>query len=190
MWYALMRGDQDQIRHWSRQLSGTDLYQLFSVILTGQNWSTIEAKSLARTTAAAEFSLDALSEQQPDLFQKITEVLSSVPPVLLLVLKTNDLLRMVDQRLFADQPPAVQQHAQLRTWLRISHYCLIAIRDARAADISHRPTAVPLARVYRLALNRLGFWLSDLALTVYRAFLTAQDVFIRWQVSIRSALAA
>ncbi|KAJ2366654.1 hypothetical protein H4S01_002590 [Coemansia sp. RSA 2610] len=145
MWHALMRGDQDRIKYWSRQLSGTDLYRLFAIILTGQNWSTIEAKSLSRTTAAAQFNLDELMEQQPDLFRKITEVLSSVPPVLLLVLKTNDLLRMVDQRLFADQPPLVQQHAQLRTWLQISTYCLRTIRDARAADIGYTPstTAAP-----------------------------------------------
>ncbi|KAJ2186639.1 hypothetical protein GGH18_004109, partial [Coemansia sp. RSA 530] len=175
--------------HWSRKLSGTDLYQLFSVILTGHNWSTIETKSLG-STSAAEFNLDALTQQQPDLFQNITEVLASVPPVLLLVLKTNDLLRMVDQRLFADQPPAVQHHAQLRTWLRISHYCLIAIRDARAAEISHRPAAVPLARVYRLVLNRLGFWFSDTALSVYKALLVVQDMFVRWQALFRRSTIA
>ncbi|KAJ1855534.1 hypothetical protein GGH12_004878 [Coemansia sp. RSA 1822] len=189
MWYALMRGDQAQIKHWSRKLSGTDLYQLFSIILTGHNWSTIETKSLG-STSAAQFNLDALTQQQPDLFQKITEVLASVPPVLLLVLKTNDLLRMVDQRLFADQPPAVQHHAQLRTWLRISHYCLVAIRDARAAEISHRPKAVPLARVYRLALNRLGFWFNDTALSVYKALLVVQDMFIRWQALFRRSTIA
>ncbi|KAJ2768475.1 hypothetical protein IWQ56_002921, partial [Coemansia nantahalensis] len=37
MWRALMKGDADQIRHWSRRLAGTDLYRLFAVILTGQN---------------------------------------------------------------------------------------------------------------------------------------------------------
>ncbi|KAJ2240161.1 hypothetical protein GGH98_006025 [Coemansia sp. RSA 454] len=97
---------------------------------------------------------------------------------------------MVDQRLFADQPPAVQHHAQLRTWLRISHYCLIAIRDARAAEISHRPAAVPLARVYRLVLNRLGFWFSDTALSVYKALLVVQDMFVRWQALFRRSTIA
>ncbi|KAJ1848982.1 hypothetical protein LPJ70_000733 [Coemansia sp. RSA 2708] len=189
MWHALMRGDQDRIKYWSRQLSGTDLYRLFAIILTGQNWSTIEAKSLSRTTAAAQFNLDELMEQQPDLFRKITEVLSSVPPVLLLVLKTNDLLRMVDQRLFADQPPLVQQHAQLRTWLQISTYCLRTIRDARAADIGYTPSTTA-ARVYRLALNRLGFWFSNVALSLYSWMLGVQDMFARWQALFRRVATA
>ncbi|KAJ2847982.1 hypothetical protein IWW36_003566 [Coemansia brasiliensis] len=186
MWYALMKGDQKGIKYWSRQLSGTDLYRLFSIILTGQNWSTIEEKSLSRTTATAQFSMDTLMEQQPDLFQKITEVLSSVPPVLLLVLKTNDLLRMVDQRLFADQPLAVQHHSQLRTWMRISHYCLLAIRDARAAEIRHKPTTMSVFRIYKLVYNRIGFWFSDMTLSVYSALLSIQDIFIRWNMLFSS----
>ncbi|KAJ1750927.1 hypothetical protein LPJ79_002512 [Coemansia sp. RSA 1821] len=186
MWYALMKGDQDGIKYWSRRLSGTDLYRLFSIILTGQNWSTIEEKSLSRTTAAAQFNMDTLMEQQPDLFQKIIEVLSLVPPVLLLVLKTNDLLRMIDQRLFADQPPTVQHHSQLRLWMRISHYCLLAIRDAREAEIRHKPTTVSVVRVYRLVFNRLGFWFSDMALTLYSALLSIQDVFIRCNLLLSS----
>ncbi|KAJ2077865.1 hypothetical protein H4R24_004861 [Coemansia sp. RSA 988] len=183
MWHALMRGDQNQIRYWSRQLSGTDLYRLFSIILTGQNWSTIESKALSRSAGPAKISITSMREQEPDLVRQITEVLSSVPPVLLLVLKTNDLLRMVDQRLFADQPPLVQRHAQLRTWLRLSHYCLIAIRNARAADISHRPTHVgipqSIARSASLALNWFSFWLRNIFLSSYAMILAIEDTIAR-----------
>ncbi|KAJ2799616.1 hypothetical protein H4R20_004366 [Coemansia guatemalensis] len=183
MWHALMRGDQDQIRYWSRQLSGTDLYRLFSIILTGQNWSTIESKALSRSAGPAKISITSMREQEPDLVRQITEVLSSVPPVLLLVLKTNDLLRMVDQRLFADQPPLVQLHAQLRTWLRLSHYCLMAIRNARAADISHRPThaSIPqtVMRSASLALNWLSYWLRDIVLSSYTMLLAIEDTIAR-----------
>ncbi|KAJ2757994.1 hypothetical protein IWQ57_006948, partial [Coemansia nantahalensis] len=140
MWRALMKGDADQIRHWSRRLAGTDLYRLFAVILTGQNWSTIETQSLARASEPAQFSLGALTEKQPDLLRQIADVLSTVPPVLLLVLKTNDLLRMIDQKLFADQPAGVQRRAQLQSWLRLSHYCLVAIRDAHMADAGRTGT--------------------------------------------------
>ncbi|KAI9503387.1 hypothetical protein GGI25_001821 [Coemansia spiralis] len=188
MWHALMKGDKEQIKYWSRQLSGTDLYKLFSTILTGQNWSTIETKTLSQTTAAAQLNIDALIDDQPDLFRQITEVLSSVPPVLLLVLKTNDLLRMVDMKLFADQPSAVQQHTQLRSWMRISHYCLLAIRDARAADISHSSSRVGVlrttSRMARLLLNRLRFWLLDTTLSLYSTVLSIKDIFIRWRVAL------
>ncbi|KAJ2891892.1 hypothetical protein IWW38_003433 [Coemansia aciculifera] len=188
MWHALMKGDTEMIKHWSRQLSGTDLYILFSTILTGQNWSAIEAKSLSASTAPAHFSVGSMMKQQPDILRQITNVLASVPPVLLLVLKTNDLLRMVDQKLFADQPPAVQQHAQLRTWMRISHYCLIAIRNARAQDIHHSVSRAGFlqtaSRIGRLAMNWLSFVFHDTALTLYTALLTVEDAFIRWRIRL------
>ncbi|KAJ2787818.1 hypothetical protein GGI15_000387 [Coemansia interrupta] len=185
MWYALMRGDKDQIIYWSNKLSGTNLYRLFSTILTGHSWETISAKNLTATTTPAQFDIDSLRKDQPDLLRQITEVLASVPPVLRLVLKTNDLLRMVDQKLFADQPSAVQQHAQLKSWLRTSHYCLLAIRDARAADINHgysrRGPVGMVLRASRRLKNWLSFWVYDSAIYVYSALLTFEDVLIRWR---------
>ncbi|KAJ1732264.1 hypothetical protein LPJ61_002127 [Coemansia biformis] len=189
MWRALMKGDGDQIRYWSRRLAGTDLYRLFSIILTGQDWSMIEAKSLTRATTPVQFSVSELATQQPDLLRQITDVLSSVPPVLLLVLKTNDLLRMVDQSLFADQPAAVQHRAQLRSWLRLSHYCLVAIRDARAAEIgrsgSGAGAAQSVRRTCRLVASWLGFWRDSAVLAVLIAALAVEDLLARWRALFR-----
>ncbi|KAI7823910.1 ABC1 family-domain-containing protein [Kickxella alabastrina] len=188
MWRALMRGNKDQIIYWSHKLSGTDLYRLFSIILTGQNWETIESKSLTGSSTPLRLDIDTLREEQPDLLRQIAEILSSVPPVLRLVLKTNDLLRMIDKKLFADQPPAVQQHAQTRTWLRVSHYCLIAIRNARAADINHNDSRLGFiktsSRLSRLLLNWIRFWVYDTTLSAYSVFLTIEDVFIRWRAML------
>ncbi|KAJ2213062.1 hypothetical protein EV179_004123 [Coemansia sp. RSA 487] len=188
MWHALMKGDEEQIKYWSRKVSGTDLYQLFSTILTGQHWTTIESKALSQTTSAAQFSLDSLMDRQPDILQQITEILASVPPVLLLVLKTNDLLRMIDMKLFADQPPTVRQHAQLRSWLRISHYCLVTIRDIRAANINHNLSRSSIAqnakRLVQLTVNRLSFWFMDTALSLYSTLLSIKDLFIRTRTSL------
>ncbi|KAJ2718303.1 hypothetical protein GGI07_005809 [Coemansia sp. Benny D115] len=188
MWRALMQGNKDQIIHWSRQISGTDLYQLFSTILTGRDWSTIESKALTAASAPAAFDIGALQQQQPDLLRQISQVLAAVPPVLRLVLKTNDLLRMVDLKLFADQPPAVQKHAQMRSWLRTSHYCLVAIRNARAADIRHsgplHGVVHATARTARLLVNWIGFWLHDSLLSTYSTMLSLQDFFIRWRMAI------
>ncbi|KAJ2510428.1 hypothetical protein GGI11_005491 [Coemansia sp. RSA 2049] len=183
MWHALMKGNRDQIKYWSRKISGTDLYQLFSTILTGQHWKVIESKSLSQTTSAAQFSMDALMEAQPEILRQITEILASVPPVLLLVLKTNDLLRMIDTSLFADQPPIVQRHAQLQSWLRISHYCLAAIRDIRASDIVHSSSHLGFIqatkRIIRLALNRLDFLYMDTMLWMYSVSLKMRDSLTR-----------
>ncbi|KAJ2762841.1 hypothetical protein H4S06_000428 [Coemansia sp. BCRC 34490] len=183
MWHALMKGNRDQIKYWSRKISGTDLYQLFSTILTGQHWKVIESKRLSQTTSAAQFSMDALMEAQPEILRQITEILASVPPVLLLVLKTNDLLRMIDTSLFADQPPIVQRHAQLQSWLRISHYCLVAIRDIRASDIVHSSSRLGVIqatkRIIRLALNRLDFLYMDTMLWMYSVLLKMRDSLTR-----------
>ncbi|KAJ2559734.1 hypothetical protein EV175_000200 [Coemansia sp. RSA 1933] len=188
MWHALMKGDMEQIKYWSRKISGTDLYEMFSTILTGQHWRTIESKSLSQTTAAAQFSMDKLMNRQPDILRHITEILASVPPVLLLVLKTNDLLRMIDSKLFSDQPPIVRQHAQLHSWLRISHYCLVAIRDIRAADInqsfSRSGPIQSVKRVAWLAFNRLRFWFMDTALSMYSTILTIKEIFTRLHTSL------
>ncbi|KAJ1913093.1 hypothetical protein H4219_005353 [Mycoemilia scoparia] len=183
LWQALMCGDEDRIRKISKELAGTDLYRLLASILTGQHWKDIANSSLSSKTAMAEFDLDDVMERTPRFIYKISDILASMPRELILLLKTNDLLRLVDAQLFRDAPIEVQNRAQLKMWANLSHYCLIAIFNdsiARARTASMDPTLykkkrTKLTKILRVTMSYIRFWAADWPLSIYVWWLSAQD---------------
>ncbi|ORZ38375.1 ABC1 family-domain-containing protein [Catenaria anguillulae PL171] len=88
LWRALIRSDEPQIRHWSKRVANVDMYELFACMLTG-----------GVRAARSENELDDVAQNAGFYFTEIAGVLAQVPRPLLLVFKTNDLLRAVSRGL-------------------------------------------------------------------------------------------
>ncbi|KAJ1657714.1 hypothetical protein IWQ61_002925 [Dispira simplex] len=117
MWRALISGNEADIRRYSKLLAGTDLYMIFSCILTGRDWQVIQ-NDLTQTKTQDE--LHAVFETVPYLLTEIIDVLATVPRELLLLFKTNDLLRSVDEAIRTKPSPAI-------TVAIMGRYCTKAI---------------------------------------------------------------
>ncbi|KAL7752272.1 hypothetical protein RI367_002317 [Sorochytrium milnesiophthora] len=96
LWRSLLRGDEAQIRYWSKEVAQVDMYHLFACMLTGRNWDAILNDIKAERV---ENELDAVSAGAANFFLEITQVLARVPRQLLLIFKTNDLLRSIEKAL-------------------------------------------------------------------------------------------
>ncbi|KAI9150922.1 hypothetical protein H9P43_009537 [Blastocladiella emersonii ATCC 22665] len=102
LWRALIRGDEAGIRDWSRRVAHVDMYHLFACMLTGRSWETIVGDGTNGGGVASERNGDELtsvSSSAQAYFVEIAQVLAQVPRPLLLVFKTNDLLRSVARSL-------------------------------------------------------------------------------------------
>lgn len=97
LWTSLIKGDEEGIRKYSYRVGGTDVYQLFACMLTGREWDKIEKSDLNSVRDTDE--VGRISTGAIDYLVEVADILGKLPRPVLLLLKTNDLLRHVDEKL-------------------------------------------------------------------------------------------
>ncbi|KAI7901956.1 ABC1 family-domain-containing protein [Cokeromyces recurvatus] len=97
LWTSLIKADEDGIREYSHRVGGTDIYQLFACMLTGREWDKISQSDLNSVREVDE--VGRMSEGALRYLTEVADILGKLPRPVLLLLKTNDLLRHVDEKL-------------------------------------------------------------------------------------------
>ncbi|KAL3048737.1 aarF domain-containing protein kinase 1 [Trematomus bernacchii] len=166
LWQALIRGDMSGVELYSRRLGAGDLFALFACVLTARSWTAVNAGiSSVPVTHSEDVEIQTNAAQY---LPQISELLNRVPRQMLLLLKTNDLLRGIETTL--------QTRASSSSFINMSRCCIRAMarhRRSKARSRSRR-VQVTLAEcvqlcglsVYELLLwvkgCRLGTWLTAL----------------------------
>jgi aarF domain-containing kinase len=102
LWRAIIYRHEDGIREYALRIGGLDTYRLFACILTGRSWSAVETDlSQARTEAERDYIRGSLQKYLRD----IAHILRRVPREILLLIKTQDLLRSADASLGTTHHP-------------------------------------------------------------------------------------
>ncbi|CAI9762228.1 unnamed protein product [Fraxinus pennsylvanica] len=101
LWKGLIFSDANAIKENSVKLgAGEDLYALFAGILTMRPWNKVIDPSVDHLVVqGTDSDRSELQMYASQYFSQITELLRRLPRVILLMLKTNDCLRTVNQSL-------------------------------------------------------------------------------------------
>ena len=92
LWQAIINQDEGKLQDIARLL-GVENYPMFASMLTARSWESVQTDlSSSLTVSETQLLRDAASLHAAE----ITRILAQVPPQLLLLLKTNDLLRAVN----------------------------------------------------------------------------------------------
>ncbi|KAG0177105.1 hypothetical protein DFQ29_005241 [Apophysomyces sp. BC1021] len=122
LWTSLIKGDEQGIKTYSLRVGGTDGYRLFACMLTGRDWNTINSVDLSSTRTAGE--MQRISGGALDFLIEVADILARMPRPVLLLLKTNDLLRVVDETLDVSD--------QRMTYVIMGNFCAKAVwRDTK-----------------------------------------------------------
>lgn len=95
LWMAILKQDEKELSLSASRLQVRE-HRLFASILTARTWDSIK-NSLFQSTQTKE--LQKIQSQAAQKASAIVEILATVPSPLLLVLKTNDLLRSINLKL-------------------------------------------------------------------------------------------
>ncbi|KAL5721058.1 hypothetical protein ACHQM5_013664 [Ranunculus cassubicifolius] len=108
LWKALVFADAKAIKEYSKKLgAGDDLYALFAGILTMRPWNRVIDSSVDHLVIQGDNSdRSELQMYASQYFPQISELLRRLPRVILLMLKTNDCLRAVNNCLL--QRPSLE----------------------------------------------------------------------------------
>ncbi|KAG0359664.1 hypothetical protein BG005_000382 [Podila minutissima] len=170
LWTAIISSDEKEIKYRALKLGGTDAYQLFSCILTGRDWSVVQDAQLTKK-ARNKDEMVKIADGAGNRIAEIADILAKVPRDLLLLFKTNDLLRALDEDLGADDG------SQMRTFAVMGQYCAEAIYKADRAQI--RQTLATTQQVSVSFLTRtLRSWFKDYCAFLYTT--VSLDLFVWW----------
>ncbi|KAF9904252.1 hypothetical protein EC991_002910 [Linnemannia zychae] len=188
LWTAVMASDEEAIKRHALSLGGIDAYELFACILTGRDWKVIKSAKLTKQVRNKE-ETSKISTGAGNWLVEIADILAKVPRDLLLLFKTNDLLRALDEDMGADDG------AQMRTFAVMGQYCAQVIFEAEKNDVksslvSTTTNTVSAAKATAAAATAttvvvvstwtrsLGAWCKAYCKFLYKTL--SLDVFVWW----------
>ncbi|KAM9786896.1 aarF domain-containing protein kinase 1 isoform 1-T1 [Syngnathus typhle] len=125
LWQALIHRDMAGVERYSRKLGAGDLYPLFACVLTARSWGAVNSGIACVPVTLSE---DVEIRTNAALYlPQINNLLNRVPRQMLLLLKTNDLLRGIESTL--------QTRASSSSFINMSRCCIRALARQAFGDL-------------------------------------------------------
>ncbi|XP_017876402.1 uncharacterized aarF domain-containing protein kinase 1 [Ceratina calcarata] len=121
LWLAIFDGDKSAMQKHCANLGVADMYGLLACMVSGRSWNTIMAgvqKTKYGTQEKEEFQ-----KEIPNLLPQISNVLDKVNRQMLLILKTNDLMRCIEYSL--------KTESRMSGIMEMSKCCIHSVYDEK-----------------------------------------------------------
>lgn len=157
MWLAVIDGDMDRMRKYSREVAGVGDrdFPLFASAITGRDFTVVSKQGSILQTRTADEEQHMSTSLQEGLIVDLVQMLSRVPRIILLILKTNDLTRSLDENLHT-------RHGPIRSFLILARYCTRTVFYERLEEIRGRGSLLWPPNTARV----LSAWLAYLRVEV------------------------
>lgn len=157
------------MRKYAKEVAGItdEQFPLFASAITGRDYRVL-TKSVAMERSAEEKKNinDALGE---GMLQQLVELLGQVPRIILLILKTNDLTRSLDENLQTRQGP-------VRTFLILARYCSRTVFEEQVETLRERGSLLWPRNALGLLSAWLGYFRVELKLELFETWLSVKRI--------------
>lgn len=170
-WLALIDKDEPAMRKYAEEFAGIkdDQFRLFTSAITGRDFENAVTNVVSRRTHVETETMARLAAQE-DLMSQIMVLLHSMPRIVLMILKTNDLTRYLDLKL--DSPLGVE-----RTFLIMASYCSRTVYEEGREKILHKFRSWSFAKWTGLFANWWTYFERQSQLIAYDIAVTLRNVF-------------
>ncbi|XP_059982705.1 aarF domain-containing protein kinase 1 isoform X3 [Lagenorhynchus albirostris] len=117
LWQSLIWTDMKSVKKYSQRLGAGDLYPLFTCMLTARSWDSVN-RGIGQTPVTATEDSE-IRNNAANYLPQISHLLNLVPRQMLLIFKTNDLLRGIEA--------ALGTRASATSFLNMSRCCVKAL---------------------------------------------------------------
>ncbi|KAI5861134.1 ABC1-domain-containing protein [Durotheca rogersii] len=165
MWLAVLDGDMAAMQRHAQAVAGITEAQfpLFASAITGREYAVVRS-SIVTARSEAERSSMGRSLQE-GLLSDLVTMLGQVPRVVLLILKTNDLTRSLDENLRTRQGP-------VRSFMILARYCARTVLREQVDEIRARPgSLLRPGNALRFVAAWLGYLRVELKLEAFELWL-------------------
>ncbi|PYH95132.1 ABC1-domain-containing protein [Aspergillus ellipticus CBS 707.79] len=169
LWLAVIDSDLPRMREYARKVAGItdEQFPLFASAITGRDYLVLKKKDIAtaRTSAERDNMSGSLAE---GMLQQLVELLGQVPRVILLILKTNDLTRSLDENLHTSQGP-------MRTFLILARYATRTVFEEQMDFVQETGGLLRPGNFWRFLCAWTGYLRVELKLSVYETVLALKS---------------
>jgi aarF domain-containing kinase len=169
LWLAVIDADEPRMRRYAKEVAGIsdDQFPLFASAITGRDY-TILTKSIA--IARSEDEKKHINAALGDgMLQQLVQLLAHVPRIILLILKTNDLTRSLDENLHTRQGP-------VRTFLILARYCSRTVFEEQVEQLRARGSLLWPSNILGLLGAWFGYFRVEAKLEVFELWLRVKRV--------------
>ncbi|XP_041514556.1 aarF domain-containing protein kinase 1 isoform X4 [Microtus oregoni] len=142
LWQSLIWTDMERVKQYSQRLGAAELYPLFACMLTARSWDSVKRGIGQAPVSATEDS--EIRNNAASYLPEISQLLNHVPRQMLLILKTNDLLRSIETTLGT--------RSSASSFLNMSRCCIRALAEHRKRDAGSffRRTQISFSEAFSL----------------------------------------
>ncbi len=160
MWLAVLDGDMERMKKYVGEVAGVgeDKFPLFASAITGRDFSVVSSSITKPKDASEQQTMSGAL--QDGLLADLVQMLGQVPRIILLILKTNDLTRSLDENLQTRQGPA-------RQFLILARYCMRTVFLEQLEEIRERGSLCWPPNAIRVFAAWLGYVRVGVALEVF-----------------------
>lgn len=181
MWLAVIDGDMRRMRRYAKEVAHItdEQFPIFASAITGRDYTILARKADGPTDDGAGRSImqtrtedekkemgDALQE---GLLADLVTMLGQVPRIILLILKTNDLTRALDENLHTRQGP-------IRTFMILARYCTRTVFEEQLEDLRNRGSLFWPPNSVRLLAAWIGFLRVEVKLGAFELWLGCKRI--------------
>ncbi|KAF2479923.1 ABC1 family protein-like protein [Neohortaea acidophila] len=166
LWLAVIDVDEAKMRHYAYEVAGIgdDEFPIFAAAITGRDFDVVRSDvSTPRNKQEKKNISDALGSGE--LLEQLVQLLGKVPRIILLILKTNDLTRSLDEGLETRQGP-------VRSFMILARFAARAVFEESVEGIRGSLLWPPNLWSYGLAFA--AYAKIAVKLRVYEVYLSAR----------------
>ncbi|KAI5299433.1 Trafficking protein particle complex subunit 33 [Ascosphaera pollenicola] len=176
LWLAVLDGDEPRMRRYAYEAAGVKDgdFRLFASAITGRDYLTATRGVVSPRTSDEKEKIAA--KFSDGLLQDLVILLGKMPRIILLILKTNDLTRCLDENLHT-------RHGPLRTFLILARYATITVFDEQMQQIREAGSLLQPRNLARFVQAWWRYLRVELKLELYEKYLS-----LRGRLGVTKAL--
>ncbi|OAL20044.1 hypothetical protein AYO22_09194 [Fonsecaea multimorphosa] len=166
LWLAVIDANEEKMRKYAYEVAGIGEkeFPLFASAITGRDYRVLTRKEIT-TSIRNDVEKEAIGEVfGEDLLAQLVQLLGHVPRIILLILKTNDLTRSLDEALGSTQP--------MRPMLILAKYASWTVWQDEKDMIRRRGSFFRPHNFWRLLRAWVNFMRVELKLFGYERYLS------------------
>ena len=167
LWLAVIDGDEERMRKYAYEVAGitSEQFPLFASAITGRDYRVLVRHELT-TSARDSHEKEAINEAfGDDLLEQLVKLLGDVPRIILLILKTNDLTRSLDEGLQTSSGP-------IRTFLILAKYASRTVWEEQKDILRKRGHLFSPKNLVQLVSAWFDFVRVEIKLVAYERYLS------------------
>lgn len=167
LWLAVIDADEPRMRKYAKEVAGIndEQFPLFASAITGRDYSVLKKNvAMARSVEEKKNMNNALGE---GMLQQLVQLLGQVPRIILLILKTNDLTRSLDENLQTRQGP-------VRTFLILARYCSRTVFEEQVEELKKRGSLLWPRNLVGLLRAWLSYFRVEVKLEAFELWLAVK----------------